>query len=178
MWLRLVVEDSLNEHSERAASSQNKCCRFIENTSSQCNQRSKSLVQYHFHSWWLHRHLANLSTNSFFTELGCILKVHLTTELVRLALFLQTILNSRWSPRVCRSSNLTYIFIHQPGHGSVLYWTEVILQLGTHVNLVWLIELQFVYIFITTVLCQARVAIKKLNRVLLICVCWLPSLGT
>ena len=79
----------------------------------------------YFHSWWLHRHLANLSTNSFFTDLGCILKAHLTTELDRLAVFRQTIL-SRWSLRVFWSSNLTYIFIRQLGHGSVLYWTEVI----------------------------------------------------
>ena len=33
---------------------------------------------------------------------------------------------SHFSPWVCWSGNLTYIFIHQPGHGSVLYWTEVI----------------------------------------------------
>ena len=184
MWLRLVVEDSLNEHSERAASSQNICCRFIENTSSQCNQWSKRLVQYHFHSWWLHRHLANLSTNSFFTDLGCILKAHLTTELDRLAVFRQTIL-SRWSLRVFWSSNLTYIFIHQLGHGSVLYWTEVITVRNTRQP--GLVDrTSVVYMFITTVLCQARVAIKKLNRVLLIFVCWLlmcelfvvPSLGT
>ena len=121
MWLSLMFEDSLNEHSERAASSQNKCCRFIENTSSQCNQRSKSLVQYHFHSWWLHIHLTNLSTNSFFSDLGCISKAHPTIELFRLA-----------QKRCLVTSRLgyvevaTYIFIHQPGHGSVLYWTEVI----------------------------------------------------
>ena len=88
------------------------------------NELSKSLVQYHFHSWWLHR--TYLSTKFVFHWFGLhIKKAHLTTELVRLAVFLQTIL-SRWSPRVCRSSNLTYIFIHQQGHGNVLYWTEVI----------------------------------------------------
>ena len=186
MWLRLVVVDSLNEHSERAASSQNICCRFIENTSSQCNQWSKSLVQYHFHSWWLHRHLANLSTNSFFTDLGCILKAHLTTELDRLTVFRQTIL-SRWSLRVFWSSNLTYIFIHQPGHGSVLYWTEVNTVRNTR-QPGFVDRTSVSYIFYN---CYCSMpgpsGYKKLNRVLLIeCVCWLlmcepfvvPSLET
>ena len=148
------------------------------------NELSKSLVQYHFHSWWLHR--TYLSTKFVFHWFGLhIKKVHLTTELVRLAVFLQTIL-SRWSPRVCRSSNLTYIFIHQQGHGNVLYWTEVITVRNTRQP--GLVDRTSVCIcVITTVLCKARVAIKKkLNRVLLICVCWLlmrelfvvSSLGT
>ena len=180
-----MVEYSLNEHSERAASSQNICCRFIENTSSQCNQRSKSLVQYHFHSWWLHRHLANLSTNSFFTDLGCILKAHLTTELERLAVFLQTIL-SRWSLRVFWSSNLTYIFIHQLGHGSVLYWTEVITVRNTRQPGLVDRTSVCIYVYYYCTIPGPSCYKKKLNRVLLIFVCWLlmcelfvvPSLGT
>ena len=120
MWLRLVVEDSLNELSERASSSQNICCRFIENTSSQCNQWSKSLVlpflmtpqtssepfnEFVFH--WFGLHIK--SPSDYWAIQAC-------TE---------TML-SHFSPWVCWSGNLTYIFIHQPGHGSVLYWTEVI----------------------------------------------------
>ena len=80
----------------------------------------------------------------------------------------ETIL-SHLSPRVCWSGNLTYIFIHQPGHGSVLYWTRNTRQPG-------LVDRTSVciYVIIITALCQAWVAMKKLSRVLLICVCWLP----
>ena len=97
----------------------------------------------------------------------------------------ETIL-SHLSLRVCWSGNLTYIFIHQPGHGSVLYWTKVITV--RNIRQPVLVDRTSVckYVIITTVLCQARVAIKKLNRILLICVCWLlmrelfvvSSLGT
>ena len=94
---------------------------------------------------------------------------------------------SDFSPWVCWSGNLTYIFIHQPGHGSVLYWTEVITVRNTRQPGLTDLTTVCIYVIITNCTMPGPSCYKKkLNLVLLIFVCWLlmcesfivPSLRT